>query len=479
MKILSRRMLLRGAGVGVALPLLEAMLDRRGHLPGWWTRDAHAGVGNPARLVMFHWPQGLPVDWGANDGGWWYPTTYGADWTVTPGLQPLADRGLVGDINVLNGVTYRQISEHVGSHGHAVGYITGHRAVPEAPDSSEPLSQGPSVDQFAASRIGNATKFPSVATGLYEQGEGWWSWSAAGVRSPLEVDPRLLWSRLFADLDLDPDAALAAAERTKSVLDFVADDIGALQGKLGAADRLRLEEHLTTIRELEQQVDFTASADCEIPPQPGEVAYGDGDCDAYAKLMIDLVVMALRCDLTRVAMVSLGPSQNYRTFPHLDIPYTYHNVCHSGGANGGADIDASGEDRDAVYRKIATWHMEILAYFLEQMRGDGELGNLLESSAFIASSEFSSGGQHYEEYVPVVVAGTVEGMQTGNVLAFPCTFDEDWQTPPWCSMPGAKADVCINDLWTTALRAVGALGDDEVFGDPTLDTTTIAGLWGT
>jgi len=473
---ISRRTLLRSsgiAGIALGLPVLEAMVDRRGLFHG----EAQAGVEDAKRLVMFHWPQGLPVGWGASDGGWWYPTTYGANWTVTPGLQPLADKGLVADVNVLNGLTYRQIAEHVGSHGHAAGYMTGFRALPESPGSAEPTTQGPSVDQLAAQRLGGRTKFASVTTGLYDQGEGWWSWSAAGVRAPLEIDPKLLWQRLFADLDLDPDAALAAALRTKSVLDFVESDIGVLQGRLGAADRQRLDEHLTTIRELEKQVDATPSADCALPPEPGQVAYGDGDCDAYAKLMIDLVVMALRCDLTRVAFVSLGPSQNYRTFPHLGIPYTYHNVCHSGGANGGPDIDESGEDRDTIYRKIATWHMEVLAHFLERLKGTDELSNLLPSSAFIASSEFSGGGLHYEEYIPVVVAGGLGGMQTGNVLAFPCSFAEEWQTPPWCSQPGAKADVCVNDLWTTALRAVGALGDTEVFGDPALDTGVIDGLW--
>jgi hypothetical protein len=79
----------------------------------------------------------------------------------------------------------------------------------------------------------------------------------------------------------------------------------------------------------------------------------------------------------------------------------------------------------------------------------------------------------------VVVAGQVGGMETGRVLVLPCTFDEDWQTPPWCAEPGPKSDVCINDLWTTALRAVGALADDEVFGDPTIGTSSIDGLWGT
>lgn len=473
---ISRRTLLRSsgiAGIALGLPVLEAMIDRRGFFHG----EARAGVEDAKRLVMFHWPQGLPVGWGAADGGWWYPTTYGANWTVTPGLQPLADKGLIGDVNVINGLTYRQIAEHVGSHGHSAGYMTGFRVQPESPGSSEPTTQGPSVDQVAAQRIGSATKFASVTTGLYDQGEGWWSWSAAGVRAPLELDPRILWQRLFADLDLDPDAALAAEMRTKSVLDFVDRDIVALQGKLGTADKQRLDEHLTTIRALEKQIGEQVSADCAAPPEPTAVPYGDGDCDAYAKLMIDLVVMALRCDLTRVAFVSLGPSQNYRTFPHLDIPYTYHNVCHTGGANGAPDIDASGEDRDTIYRKIATWHMEVLAHFLEGLKGGDELSNLLPTSAFIASSEFSGGGLHYEEFVPVVVAGGLGGMTTGEVLAFPCTFDEDWQTPAWCAQPGAKSDVCINDLWTTALRAVGALDDAEVFGDTTIGTSTIDGLW--
>ncbi|MCA9712554.1 MAG: DUF1552 domain-containing protein, partial [Myxococcales bacterium] len=268
-----------------------------------------------------------------------------------------------------------------------------------------------------------------------------------------------------------------AAARQRSVLDFVMGDITSLQSRLGSADRMRLEAHLDTVRELEKQVDLAgAGASCSAPAQPQDVPYTDADCDAYARLMIDLSVMALRCDLTRVSLVSLGPSQNYRTFPHLGIPYTYHNIAHSGGANGGPDIDQTGEDRDALYRKIATWHMEMLAYYVQQLRGSGEAEDLLESTSFIASSEFSSGNFHYHEFLPVVVAGTLGGMQTGQAIALPCTFDEAWQTPPWCGVAGTP-DRCINDLWTTALRAVGALDDTEVFGDPTLDTQIIEGLW--
>lgn len=473
---LHRRSFLRGcgiAGISVALPLLDAMRDSRGLLHG----VARAETTDPKRLILFHWPQGLPVGWGAADGGWWYPTTFGDTWTPTPGLQPLVDAGVLDEVNVISGLGYRQIHQTVGSHGHSAAYMTGYAAAPEAPGSSEPTTFGPSVDQLAGQRIGDRTRFASVTTGLYDQGEGWWSWSGAGVRAPLELSPRQLWNRLFSDLGLDPDAAAKAAARTKSVLDFVKSDIDSLQGRLGSEDRQRLEAHLQTVRELEKQVDLGGvSAECAEPAQPDDIPYSDADCDQYAKLMIDLVVMGLRCDLTRVSLVSLGPSQNYRTFPHIDVPYTYHNVAHSGGAMGGPDIDETGEDRDTLYRKIATWHMEILAYFLDRLRGPAEAENLLDNAAFIASSEFSSGNMHYHEFIPTIVAGGLGGMQTGRSIGLPCTFAEDWQTPAWCDLAG-QPDRCINDLWTSALRAVGALDDTEVFGDPSLDTKPLEGLW--
>ena len=167
---IDRRTFLRGcglAGVSVALPVLDAMADAHGRL-----RERDVLGTEPRRLALLHWPQGLPVGWGAADGGWWYPTTYGAGYQVTPGLQPLVDAGVIDDVNVLLGLTYRQLHASVGSHGHCAAYMTGYAAAPEAPGSAEPTTFGPSVDQVAAQRLGGQTPFASVATGLYEQGEG-------------------------------------------------------------------------------------------------------------------------------------------------------------------------------------------------------------------------------------------------------------------------------------------------------------------
>src|SRR5262249_11256781 len=155
----------------------------------------------------------------------------------------------------------------------------------------------------------------------------------------------------------------------------------------------------------------------------------------YAELMIRLVVMALRCDLTRVAMISLGPSQNYRVFSNLGVPIDYHNVCHRGTSDPGKDIhDTPQGEAEALgyYKKIAVWHKERLAYLLQQLTLDDAGTTLLDDSAFVALSEFSGGGLHHNQFLPLIVAGKINGMPTGNNIVLPCQMAESWQTPPWC-----------------------------------------------
>jgi hypothetical protein len=181
-----------------------------------------------------------------------------------------------------------------------------------------------------------------------------------------------------------------------------------------------------------------------------------------------------------VALVSLGPSQNYRVFSNLGVNVDYHNVCHRGLADPGQDIHdtpAGQAEAQGFYRAIARWHMEQLAYFLDLLAADDGAGNLLDDSAFVAISEFSSGGMHLYDYIPAIVAGKLGGMPTGKNLVSPCDLGEEWKTPPWCANVPGTPNVCINDLWQSALTAVGALGEDEVFGDPSLDTAPLSGLW--
>jgi Protein of unknown function (DUF1552) len=484
---LSRRAVLRGvgaAGVSIALPPLESMFNGRGLL---WSRAHGAGVAAPRRLIVLHWPQGVPTGWGGDDS--WFPQSGGAGWAMTRCLKPLEP--FRNDINIVSGLTYQAIHASMGSHGHAIAAFTGYKAQGPEPGAS----LGPSAQHIAAKAIGGGTRFSLVSSGLYsEGGEGWWSWSAAGVRDPLETSPHALFTRLFGGgvgggAAPDPAAALAT-RRAKSILDFVKADALDLQKALGADDRRRLDDHMASIRELEKAVATTApaampTAACAAPVDPGDVKYDTTKIVEYSDLMINLQVMAHRCDLTRVSFISLGPSQCYFTFPHLGITTDYHNVCHSG-FNSGASVGPRLDDRATAYeyyKKIATHHMERVATLLGLLKTPDPTGaTLLDSSAVIATSEFGDGGLHYDSYIPFIVAGKAgqtgaAAMPTGNNLIFPCALDQGFKNGAWCANAPGDKNRCTNDLWQSALQAVGAMPAGQKFGDPTLNTRPLPGLW--
>jgi hypothetical protein len=191
---------------------------------------------------------------------------------------------------------------------------------------------------------------------------------------------------------------------------------------------------------------------------------------AYGQTMIGLQVMAQRCDLTRSSFISLGPSQNYFTFPHLGITCDYHSICHGTCAN------------VELYKKIATYHMEQLAYLLKLLKADSGTGALLDSSVLVATSEFGDGGLHYDSYVPFVVAGKAgrtgaDAMKAGRNLIFPCSLSQGFQNGPFCATKAGTPNRCINDVWQSALEALGVLAPGQKYGDPTLDTKPLEGLW--
>lgn len=474
-KKLSRRTILRGAGIAgavtIGLPLLEAMLDDR----GLSFSKASAQPTSARRFVVMHWPQGLPMGW--NGGDFFFPTSAGSGYSPTAALQPFVDADLVGDVNIVSGLTYERIRSSLGdAHGHAPAFITGYETVNEGGI----IAQGPSADQVAARVIGTSTRFASLATGLYTQGDFGNPWTGRGAPVPLELSPQRLFDRVFGSLSLPEDEAMLQLRRTQSVLDLVKDDITALQRTLGSNDRARLEDHLTSIRELERAVTSPPSTECAAPARPADVPYDDGDATEYARLMIDLVTMALRCDLTRVAFVSLGGI--WRTYPHLGVGTDYHNVCHTGfneAASVGPRLDDDRELAAEYYRRIGLWHMEQVAYFVNALKTpDAMGGSLLDDMAFVALSEFGDGGLHHESYIPIIAAGRLGGMTGGRHVVNRCDFAEGWQEGAFCASAPGPANRCINDLWQSALTGLGALGEGDIFGDPSLPTTTIPGLWG-
>lgn len=468
----NRRRALRAlglAGISVALPPLEALAQARAR-----------------RLIVFHWPQGVPTGWAPSASGPWFPGQAGVGWETTRCLMPLAPHR--ADFNILTGITYRQIAQagNDGPHGHAKCLFTGHRG-----------ALGPSPQWVAARKLGTGTRFSLVATGIYAQGEGWWNYSAAGVREPLELSPSALFTRLFSNVNVDPTAAARAAQRKRSVLDYVKSDAADLQARLGRDDRARLDHHLTAIRELEKAVSgFSPSSagscvrpaapppdDYRLPEKQGNLSHDYSKMVEYTRLMTRLQVMAQRCDLTRVSFMSLGGTQNYSIFPHLGVHTDYHNVCHSG-FNDVSSVGPRLDDRKLAheyYQRIATYHMEQVAYLLGLLKQDDGLGSLLDDAAVICLSEFGDGGLHYDSYVPIIVAGKAgrgaAGMKTGQNLVYPCSFGAAFRNASFCASASGTPNRCTNDVWQSALEALGVLAPGQKFGDPTLDTRPLEGLW--
>ena len=479
---LNRRAALRGMGLGmasIALPRLEAMLNSRGN---YYDPVNAQGIAEPKRFIAMHWPQGVPTGWAPLPNGPFFPSTGGADYTLTRCLEPLAAHK--SDFNLLSGLTYDPLYRSFDSHGHAISVTTGMR-----PDPDKKTSRGVSVDKIVGKALGQGTRFSSLGAGVYDQGDGFYTWDNTGgdvKYSPLEVNPVALFDSLFGGAALDPDQGQALARRQQSVLDSVKSDITRLQGRLGVADNRRLEEYLSSIRDLEKAINAPIGANCSLPSKPGKVSYTDADANEYAKLMMDLLVMAVRCDMTRSVFFSLGGV--WRTYPFLDVNTDYHNVCHSGfneAVSKGPRIDDGAnpaETRNELYTRIATWHMEMVAYMLNQLKAtDGTSPPLLDSSVFTAFSEFGDGGLHYQNYLPVIVAGKAGmgagGMKTGSNLVFPCNYGEPYTNSEFCRSLGGAVNRCTNDVWQSALMALGVYDDVTKFGEPELDTKPLDGLW--
>ncbi len=486
---LNRRALLRSAGfagISIALPPLEAMVNKKGL---FYSPTNAQGVAAAKKLILFHWPQGI-----ARTNGFFYPKELGNNWTMTPGLEPLV--AYKNQFNVISDLHYGALEVHTDSHGHAKSLFTGYAQ--GTAGHNEGQARGISVDTIAGRSMGALTKLPSIVTGLYEYGEGWWSWEenvqngqvVGYVQKPPVIFPHLLFDSLFKGVNLDPAVQNMLNEKQRSVLDFVSTDIQSLQKDLGSSDKQRLDQHLSTIRDMEVALNTTFSSECVLPTRPrvvpsvdlggfGEYVNWDNiDYNSnaqvvgirdYAKLMIDLVVMGLQCDITNVALISLGGSQNYKVYPVKDpvtgqeLATDYHNICHSGFN----DIASRGprlSDQPLIerfYNGITTIHMEILAHlFLRVTTNDMSGKNMLDRSALIACSEFKDGGLHEARNVPFIVAGKA-GMGTPMKTGYHI---------------GASGR-CFNDVFQSAMMAVGALADGQTYGDPGIGTKPLNGLW--
>lgn len=393
-KRLSRRALLRGAGCAVALPWLEAMQPA-----------LTPSVKRPPRLGFVYVPNGIIM----KD---WTPAEEGTAWRPTPLLEPVdnyRDRLLV-----LTGLAQRNgraLGDGPGDHARAAAsYLTG--AHPKKTEGLNILN-GVSVDQAAATHAGGQTRFPSLELGLEAGGmvgncdSGYscaysnsLAWKTATTPLPPEVNPRAVFERLFGDGEvLDAATRARRARQDQSILDFVREDASRLSGKLGAGDRRKLDEYLSSIREIERRISEAARQPA-VPDDAGltRPAGIPVTFEEHARLMFDLLAVAWQTDSTRVVTLMMGREGSNRTYRSIGVPEAHHGLSHHMGS----------AEKIEKLSKINRLHMELFATLLARLARtqDGD-ATLLDHTMLVYGSGLSDGNRHSHHDLPVLVAGGV------------------------------------------------------------------------
>jgi len=385
---LSRRTLLRGVGAAIALPLLDAM----------------AATPAPLRLAFIYVPNGVYMPE-------WTPQTEGADFELSRILAPLAPHRK--NVHVLSNLaqnTGRPLGDADGDHARASAtYLTG---VHPRKTAGSGICAGVSADQVAAAHIGAATRLPSLELACEESrlvgncDSGYscaysntLSWRTPSTPLPPDVNPRVVFERLFGVLDENPKDRLARLGTETSILDYVLDDTRRLTSELGAGDHRKIDEYLTAVREIERRIQFAEKEDRQTPSfeKPGGVPADFGD---YAKLMFDLMLAAFQTGATRVSTFMIGREGSTRTYREIGISDAHHPITHHGG------------DPELIEKvvRINTYHVEQFAYFLGRLKAttDGE-GTLLDHCQIVYGSGLSDGNRHMHDNLPILVAGRSGG----------------------------------------------------------------------
>lgn len=403
-KHLSRRTFLRGSGVAIALPLLDSMVPAL-------TPLANAAARPRTRLSCIYFPHGATMDK-------WTPATAGKGFAFTEILQPLEpfrDR-----INIISGLG---LPLAYGSDGSAGANHTRSSAVfisGAHPATGAQAHLGTTVDQVAAQHIGQDTPLPSIELAIEDGslncGTGFScayrntiSWQSGTSPLPMENNPQVVFERLFGDGSTDEERR-ARRQQSRSLLDSVTAEVGSLQQGLPAADRIRMDQYLSDVREIErriQKAELQVSPDLKVPAAPVGIPT---DFEQHIKLMFDLQVLAWQADITRIATLMLAKEVSNAVYPASGVREPFHNLSHHSN-------NRENMDRFAVLNR---YHVSMLAYLIGKLKAtpDGD-GNLLDHSMVLYGSGISDGNQHNHDPVPVVLAGGASGrLQGGRHLQF-------------------------------------------------------------
>jgi hypothetical protein len=448
---ISRRSVLRGAGsIAIALPWLELMHDER----------AAKAAAEPARRFLAVYTPGGTVHSDANNVDQWTPTGSDTDFVLSPILKPLEP---VQDKLIV--LSHLDMNSAIGEQSQAgmVAWLTGtHQA---SVDGVLGYATGPSLDQVLARTISANKDRASVQMAVR-----WGTGRAHGLPSPMnivnfaddasftpvapQIDPLAIWTTLFGSLTPG-----TTPNWDKSILDYVDRRYTALATRIGSADKQRIEEHLSRIRDLEKSLPALAASRCAAPAQIDTAGYdpnagkdhqsddgsnldlaSDAAIPAVGKFMMDMMVMAFACERTAVGTLMWGDSEASFTLPWLNLGETlgeYEN--HAG-------------YQPTQLQQIDTWFCSQHCYLLQQMAAvDMGFHSLLDESVVFFGSEVSHPATHMKKDMPFLLAGGGGGLQGGRWLNY----------APTPALGGPRSH---NDLLVSIFNLFG--DPRTTFGDP-------------
>jgi hypothetical protein len=395
MNHISRRTLLRGLGVTVALPWLEAMMP---------VARAASTAKSPNRMAFFYVPNGVNM-------AEWTPKAEGSDFELPSILEVLKPHQK--NFSVLTGLTADKARAHGdggGDHARALGaFLTG--CQPNKTDGTE-IRAGVSVDQVAAARLADQTRLASLELGI-EPGamagncdsgyscvySGCMAWKSAAQPLPKEVNPKLVFERLFAN---GPDSVRQARDaKRKSVLDFVKEDSKELAGKLGVNDNRKLDEYFSSVRDIELRIARSEKMPPVKAPEGTKVPDGiPKNYEEHIRMMYDLLALAFQADITRVSTYVMANEGSNRSYPFIGVSEGHHDLSHHG----------RDPKKLEKIREINKFHTKQLAYFLDKLGSIKEgAGTLLDNCMLVYGSGNSDGDAHNHDNLPILLAGGGSG----------------------------------------------------------------------
>jgi Protein of unknown function (DUF1552) len=405
-KSIPRRTFLRGVGTAVALPFLDAMV------PAFAAPRAGKP---PVRMAFVYVPNGVIM-------GNWNPDYEGKLAELPRTLKPLEP--FKDDILMLGNLTHntgRALLDGAGDHGRCCGsYLTGIQVKKSLVD----IKAGVSMDQIVANQVGWATRFPSMEIGLEDSRQSGdcdsgyscaytnnLAWRSETQPLPPILDPRALFERLFGNgVILSPEARVRESKYRRSILDFVTADTKKLESGLGPTDRRKLDEYLSSIREVELQLEKAEKDNAQIDPHM-EKPYGvPADFAEHFKLMTAMMTIAFQADLTRVMTFLVTHEGTSRAYREIGIPDGHHPLTHH----------RNQPDLMEKVSQINYYHMQQFAGWVEKLKSikEGD-GTLLDNAMIVYGAGLSDGNRHIHDDLPTLIVGRAgKTIKTGRRVVY-------------------------------------------------------------